>query len=254
MVGHGDEPAELGGHCDERHGIGARPEHEQLRDRPQQRVQHRDTALRDERRRARRDREARALGEPGRGARRDVERDVRRRVRDDGGAGRQRSVGAVDDRCDAGALRSRERVRDRRERLVAARRLQRLQEHAQQSIAADAEAEDLVHRVAQIVGDGRGLIVRKHRPRPFREIAFEASAAHEAAIVAARRNQNSLAGLAVGRAERLIHRREHDRRARGAPRLERLNDLANTHCSRHRSSADQYASAARWLHHPRAAP
>ena len=37
--------------------------------------------------------------------------------------------------------------------------------------------------------------------------------------------------LAIRRAERLVHRREHDRRAGSAPGLERLNDVANAHCA-----------------------
>ncbi len=122
-----------------------------------------------------------------------------------------------------------ERGSDRRERLVALLGPQRLKKHAQQAVATDAEAEDLVGGIAQVVRHRDGTVRRKHRARTLGQIALEAAAAHEAPIVAVSGDQDPVPRLAVGRADGLVHGGEHQRRAGGSPRIEALDDLTDAH-------------------------
>src|SRR5690606_29917016 len=73
--------------------------------------------------------------------------------------------------------------RERRVRLVAVARRQRLQKYGDETVAADAEPEQLVGAVAQVVSDGGRHARRDDAARMLGEVTLEATAAHEAAIV-----------------------------------------------------------------------
>ena len=157
---------------------------------------------------------------------------------------------ALDDRRHAGSARAREPFCDGAEWLVVVGPEQRLQEDSEQPVATDAEPPELVGGVAQIVGNGGSLPTLHHGARAFGEISLEATAADEAAIVAVRREQDSMPGFAVSRARSLIDGSEHERLAGLAPSMKRLQKMPGSHAGSRATLAGQYASAVRRLHHP----
>ncbi len=181
------------------------------------------------------------------------ETSLARGSRDHGCADRRVRGSALDHGRDADPLAAEQTLRNACKRLVSACGRERLQKHSDETVAAYAETPDFVGVVAQIVSDCLRQIRSDGRARTLGEIALETAPAHEALIITVGRDQDALAGLAVGRPQRLIDGGEHYRLTLRAPSLEGLNYLANTHLADvWEPEAGQYASAGRRLHPSRA--
>ena len=233
MVADGRLPTELGGHIDDRHRIETGAEHQDARHARQRSIQNAHAVRgRLERGSSRRKRLHAALGHIR--ARRDSAEDLRFAIRgaDDRRAGHDRVDGGFDDGC-ACRLRARQRQRaQRRERLVSVGGRQALQQHANQSIAADTEPEYVVGAVAKIVRHGQSEAARDHAARALGEIALEAAAADQTLVIAVVGDHDAVPCFAIRRAERLVDRCEHERSSRRLPFVERLDDSAHAHNGR----------------------
>ena len=209
-------------HPDERNGVEAAAEHEQLGDRPQWCTKDATTHFGVEVRRPTLERRKRCLLQA-LGIGRERPEHLRAHSIDDRGcADRQLRSLALDHRGNAGWPRAGEALGDGGEWLIAVGDRQRLKKNAQQAVAAHTEPPQLVRGVAQIVSDGRGSGARHHASGALRKIALEAAAADEPAIIAVRREQDAMPGLAVRRARSFVHGREHERLRGRTPRVERL--------------------------------
>ncbi|MCZ7565022.1 MAG: hypothetical protein M5U08_15600 [Burkholderiales bacterium] len=150
-------------------------------------------------------------------------------LHDQRAAGRDVRARALDDGGDDGTPVREQAPHHRGERLVVARRLQRLQEDANQTIAADAQSEELVGLAAHVVGHRHRHVALDHRARALGEIALEAAAAHQPLIVAVGGDQDAVAGLAVRRADGVEDAREDHGLALRAPGFEGPDDLTLAH-------------------------
>ena len=99
-------------------------------------------------------------------------------------AGQGRIGRAVDQQAAEAGLRAEQYFADGGEGLVVIHRRESLQQDAQQAVAADAEAEQFVGFVAQVVGDAGGDAGGHHLPCMFSQVAFEAAAADQSLVVA----------------------------------------------------------------------